>query len=127
MKFPTANLEPDAGPVIPQTGVYAGYVSVEGLLYPAMINIGSNPTFANTSRSIEAYLLDFSGDLYGKRVRFFFVSYLRSEVRFESAEALKKQLKKDEKAVEPALNRKPALLEQTERLWNLNLPSATMN
>ena len=123
MHFPTANLEPDAGTVIPQTGVYAGYVSLEGALYPAMINIGSNPTFANTSRSIEAYLLNFDGDLYGKRVRFFFVSYLRSEVRFESADALKKQLKKDEKSVEPALEKTPVLLEQTERLWNLKVPS----
>lgn len=123
MQFPTANLEPDQGTVIPQTGVYAGYVCVEGELYQAMINIGSNPTFGNTSRSIEAYLLNFDGDLYGKRVRFFFVEYLRSEIRFEGADALKKQLEKDEKAVAPALEKTPALLEQTLRLWNLKLPS----
>lgn len=124
MDFPTANLEPDAACVIPQTGVYAGLVSVEEKTYAAMINIGSNPTFANTSRSIEAYLLDFSGDLYGKRVRFFFGPLLRGEKRFTGMEALKQQLTQDEQAVRPALAAHPELLKRTVRLWHLKDSSA---
>lgn len=93
--FPTANLQPETGYLIPAGGVYAGFVLAKGQLYPAMINVGSNPTFRNRKQTLEACLFGFDGDLYGKPVRFFFSKRLRPEVRFEHAQALKTQLAKD--------------------------------
>jgi riboflavin kinase/FMN adenylyltransferase len=69
--WPTANVDVDGG-ALPADGVYAGLVTVTGLdggPFPAAVSVGSNPTFAGTSRTVEAHLLDFDGDLYGRRVR----------------------------------------------------------
>jgi riboflavin kinase/FMN adenylyltransferase len=90
--FPTANLIPDDALVCPGHGVYA--CLADGL--PAAVNIGVRPTFV-TGRGelIEAYILDFEGDLYGKRLRLDFISRLRGERRFQSAEALVEQMRRD--------------------------------
>lgn len=95
LDFPTANLKPVPGYIMPAAGVYAGYVEMEGKRYPAMINVGTNPTFDNKKQTLEANLLDFSGNLYGRGVRFEFVCRLRDERKFANAEALKAQLQKD--------------------------------
>lgn len=94
--FPTANLGVQEAYVIPRKGVYVGTVTVLHKTYKAMINIGHNPTM-NFSRdvSIEAYLLDFNGDIYDEKVTFSFVSLIRSEQKFASTEALISQLQKD--------------------------------
>lgn len=92
--FPTANLEPDPDVMIPATGVYAG----EMLGHPAVINIGHRPTVegrADAPLSIEAHLLGFSGDLYGRTAELTFTHRLRGEQLFESLEALKAQINKD--------------------------------
>ncbi len=96
--FPTANLIPDDALVCPGHGVYACLAdTLTGTgARPAAVNIGVRPTF-DTGRGelVEAYILDFDGDLYGKRLRLDFLSRLRGERRFASSEALVEQMHRD--------------------------------
>lgn len=96
--FPTANLIPDDALVCPGHGVYACLADTgDGAApLPAAVNIGVRPTF-DTGRGelIEAYILDFDGDLYGRQLRLDFLSRLRGERRFSSAEALVEQMRLD--------------------------------
>jgi len=97
--FPTANLVPEEALVCPGHGVYAcladGRPSLEGPV-PAAVSIGVRPTFT-TGRGelIEAYVLDFDGDLYGQRLRLDFLARLRGERRFDSRETLIEQMHRD--------------------------------
>jgi riboflavin kinase/FMN adenylyltransferase len=90
--MPTVNLVPDDKLAVPGHGVYAGWAHG----HPAAINVGVRPTF-QTGRGllIEAYLLDFDGDLYGQTLRIAFLERLRGEKRFESVDALVEQMKRD--------------------------------
>lgn len=99
--FPTANIVPEsAEKLVPGNGVYATRVSVEGGEWmPAMLNIGTNPTFQRQQTTIEAHIIGFEGDIYGRKVRVEFGRKLRDEQRFESVEALQKQLEADKKEV----------------------------
>lgn len=99
--FPTANIVPEsAEKLVPGNGVYATRVSVEGGEWmPAMLNIGTNPTFQRQQTTIEAHIIGFDGDIYGRKVRVEFGRKLRDEQRFESVEALQKQLEADKKEV----------------------------
>jgi riboflavin kinase/FMN adenylyltransferase len=81
--WPTANVDVEGGPLPPE-GVYAGLVTVDGEERPAAISVGSNPTFAGTSRTVEAHLLDFEGDLYGRRVVVAALHRLRDTAAFGS-------------------------------------------
>ncbi len=94
--FPTANLEV-AGLVLPPNGVYAAHAQVAGEIHRAAINIGFRPTIQNAAPKlhVEAHLLDFSGDLYGKEMELTFVRKLRDEQRFASSDALKLQIAQD--------------------------------
>ncbi len=94
--FPTANLVPDDALVCPGHGVYACIAKVEGQRWAAAVNIGVRPTFV-TGRGelVEAYLLDFDGDLYGDELRLDFVERLRGERRFASVEQLVEQMHDD--------------------------------
>ncbi|HJR44112.1 MAG TPA: bifunctional riboflavin kinase/FAD synthetase [Actinomycetota bacterium] len=96
---PTANVTPDPLLVRPPIGVYAGRARVDDLWYTAAINVGVNPTFggdpATTPVRVEAYLLDFDADLYGRWLRVEFWQRLRDELRFESKEALIEQMHRD--------------------------------
>lgn len=100
--FPTANIVPEsAEKLVPGNGVYTTRVSVEGGEWmPAMLNIGTNPTFQRQQTTIEAHIIGFDGDIYGRKVRVEFGRKLRDEQRFESVEALQKQLEADKKEVE---------------------------
>jgi riboflavin kinase / FMN adenylyltransferase len=91
--FPTANLVPEEALACPGHGVYA---CLANGTTPAAVSIGVRPTFA-TGRGelIEAYLLDFDGDLYGTMLRLEFVARLRGERRFDTAEALIEQMRED--------------------------------
>ena len=93
--IPTANLELSESYVIPATGVYTGYMLYNGEFYQAMINVGKNPTFENEHMTIEAHILDFNENIYGAKVRFFFVSKIRDEIKFPGLEALRFQLLTD--------------------------------
>ncbi|MEA2403677.1 MAG: riboflavin kinase / adenylyltransferase [Thermoleophilaceae bacterium] len=90
--MPTANIVPDERLVCPGHGVYAGWAHG----HPAAVNVGVRPTFA-TGRGllVEAYLLDFSGDLYGDTLRIAFLRRLRGEKRFDSVDDLVAQMRLD--------------------------------
>ena len=95
--YPTANLVPDPRYVTPAHGVYAARATtVAGDTLPAAVSIGVRPTFV-TGRGelIEAFLLDFSGDLYGSRLEIAFLKRLRGEKRFASVDALVAQMALD--------------------------------
>jgi riboflavin kinase/FMN adenylyltransferase len=98
--FPTANLVPDPALVYPAHGVYACRAAVEldgeWRWWPAATNVGVRPTFV-TGRGllVEAYLLDFEGDLYGRELRLEFLGRLRGELRFESVDELIAQMERD--------------------------------
>jgi riboflavin kinase/FMN adenylyltransferase len=95
--IPTANVQPWEGQLLPRTGVYATWARVGDLLRPAVTNIGFRPTFDNPipAPRVEAMLLDFDQDLYGQTVGLEFVEYIRPEQRFESVDALLKQIDTD--------------------------------
>jgi riboflavin kinase/FMN adenylyltransferase len=90
--MPTANIVPDPKLAVPANGVYAA--SANG--HPAAVNVGVRPTFdSDRGVLIEAYLLDFSGDLYGQTLRVSFIERLRGEKRFDSADDLVAQMTRD--------------------------------
>jgi riboflavin kinase/FMN adenylyltransferase len=93
--FPTANLHVRSGQAIPPDGVYASLAHINGRVFEAMTNIGRNPTFGKNERTIESYLINYSGDLYGQELSVDFVSRLRDEKKFNSAKELKKQMAED--------------------------------
>jgi riboflavin kinase/FMN adenylyltransferase len=89
--FPTANLRVDRDLLVPAHGIYAG--SANG--YRAAISVGMNPHYGGHERRVEAHLLDFSGDLYGRRVLLQLWRRLREERAFESEAALVEQIARD--------------------------------
>jgi riboflavin kinase/FMN adenylyltransferase len=95
--IPTANIQPWEGQLLPRTGVYATWAWVDGSRRPAVTNIGFRPTFDNPipAPRVEAMLLDFDQDLYGQIIGLEFVDYIRPEQRFESVDALLKQIAAD--------------------------------
>mgnify|MGYP004001286767 CR=1 FL=1 len=94
--FPTANIDQDPGLTVPDNGIYATFATVDGKVYKAATSIGVRPTFeADGARKIEAFLLDFDGDLYTKQLHLEFVTRLRGEVAFESVKQLVAQMNKD--------------------------------
>ncbi len=93
--FPTANVLPNPDVVVPAHGVYAGYVDVGDERYAACTNIGVAPTFARAESRVEAYLLDFDGDLYGSVVDVGFLHRIRPEQKFSGLEELKAQIPSD--------------------------------
>lgn len=92
--FPTANLA-DVPTLIPGNGVYAARVHVEGRSYAAAVNVGPNPTFGEQARKVEAHLLDFRGDLYGKMLALDFLEKVRDVRTFSGPAELIAQLKTD--------------------------------
>ncbi len=94
--FPTANVLPDPRAFVPARGVYAGHVRLPGdEFYGACTNVGVAPTFDRHESRVEAYLLGYQGDLYGKVVDVTFVERLRSEERFSGLDELKAQIARD--------------------------------
>jgi riboflavin kinase / FMN adenylyltransferase len=93
--FPTANVMPDTDAVIPARGVYAGFVRFGEEEYAACTNVGVAPTFGRTESRVEAYLLDFEGDLYGRVVDVGFVKRIREERRFSGVDELIGQIRRD--------------------------------
>lgn len=97
--FPTANLEVEPELARPPIGVYAGLGQVNGSKHAAAINIGVNPTFGGERGSspvnIEAYLLDFSSEIYDETVRLEFWRRLRDEKKFDSVDELVEQMRRD--------------------------------
>ena len=99
--FPTANLRFEYTPALPPLGIYLGRVTVAeravGPDHPALVSIGVRPTFHDDGRVlVEAYLLDWDGDLYGASLDVTLVDRLRDERKFDSVEALIGQMREDE-------------------------------
>jgi riboflavin kinase/FMN adenylyltransferase len=92
--IPTANLETGDEKLIPGAGVYACRVQLLDKLWPAAVNVGIRPTFESIDQRshVEAYILDYSGDLYTQNIALDFVGRLRGEERFESVDKLIKQI-----------------------------------
>ena len=96
--FPTANISlNDSNKLIPKHGVYAVKTEIHGKERFGMLNIGINPTVQDTSSiKLEVHLFDFSADLYNESITLQLINYIRPEHKFDSIDALTKQLKKDE-------------------------------
>lgn len=92
---PTANLQIPKGVLLPKEGVYACAAHVNGKIYPAVTNIGSRPTVGGHHVTIESWLLDFEGDLYGQKLTLIFYRYLRPEKKFDSLEELQAEIQKN--------------------------------
>jgi len=97
--FPTANIAVPAEKMLPPDGVYTITGRHEGRDYPGLVSIGTNPTFDGTARTVEAWLLDFNGSLYGEELALRDFRYVREQMRFESVDALLAQMERDATAV----------------------------
>jgi riboflavin kinase/FMN adenylyltransferase len=95
--FPTANLDPER-PLLVAMGVYACRAEVDGGVHPAVVNVGVRPTFGEETLAIEAYLMDFAGSLYDRRLRLHFIARLRGEQKFPSVDDLRAQIGRDVEA-----------------------------
>ncbi|HXI84479.1 MAG TPA: bifunctional riboflavin kinase/FAD synthetase [Verrucomicrobiae bacterium] len=106
--FPTANLNPH-NEVLPPDGVYAVRVVVGEEQFGGVVNIGVRPTFAGMEprRTLEVHILDFARELYGQNIEVLFLSKLRDEQKFVSAEALKMQIAADVCEARKVLARQP--------------------
>ncbi len=105
--FPTANLRPDR-PLILAAGVYAARVAWDEAHADAVVNVGYRPTFGEDQYWVEAYVFDFSGDLYDRRLTIEFRSRIRAEMKFPGVEALRRQIAEDMDAARRRLRESPA-------------------
>ena len=108
--FPTANLSLDSGLIVPGDGIYATWATVEGTRYRSATSIGVRPTFGAGDRTVEAFIMDFQEDLYGKLLTLEFVCRLREELAFSSPEALIEQMKADVDQARSVLSSLPRVL-----------------
>ena len=92
--FPTANINPEKL-LLPSDGVYAVIVCLKRNRYQGVLNIGNNPTFGDMSRSVEAFILDFKGDIYDKNIEVLFIDQIRPEIKFDGPEKLIAQINRD--------------------------------
>ena len=103
--FPTANIVPDPALVLPKSGVYHTRAAIPCGLYPAVTNVGANPTLRAKKETVETHLIDFDGDLYGQTLSVSFIGRLRGEIAFSSLEALRDRIQKDVDTVREADSR----------------------
>lgn len=94
--FPTANVSHPANQILPLNGIYSAWAVVDGKRFASAVSTGVNPTFGDLAQvSLEAHLIDFAGDLYGKTLSVEFISRLRGETKFVTVDELKKQIAVD--------------------------------
>jgi len=93
--FPTINVAPPPDKLLPHDGIYATWVMLGDTRHRAASSLGVRPTFGGGPRKLEAYILDFSEEVYGQQATVAFVERLRDEIRFDSADDLAKQIAKD--------------------------------
>lgn len=103
--YPTANIEPEKE-LLPPPGIYAAFVTVDGHRYMGALNIGAKPTFEDYTSTFEVFLLDYAGDLRGKKINVLFVEKLRDIVKFDGPESLKRQIAADVKKTKEILKNK---------------------
>ena len=103
--FPTANLR-TANELLPPHGVYATTMTIQGIVHAGLTNIGTRPTFGDSPETtVETYILNYDGDLYGKAVQLGFVQRLRDERKFDDVDALKVQIEADVRRAERLFTR----------------------
>ncbi|HKY50643.1 MAG TPA: bifunctional riboflavin kinase/FAD synthetase [Candidatus Limnocylindria bacterium] len=105
--FPTVNLAVPAQRLLPRDGIYAMTVRVRDNDVAAAASLGVRPTFGGGDRTLEAYLLDWKGDVYGDRLEAAFIKRLRDELRFASATELSEQIARDVEQTRAALRSRP--------------------
>lgn len=93
--FPTANLDVPPEQALPEDGVYATFTEIDGKKFASITNIGTNPTFDGGRRTVETYIMDYAGNLYGRTIRLYFIERIRGEKKFATPEALGAQIKVD--------------------------------
>jgi riboflavin kinase/FMN adenylyltransferase len=104
---PTVNQYLPEGFVTPAFGVYASVTEINGVRCPSVTNIGSRPTFGGGTVRSETHIIGFSGDLYGRTLRVELLSFLRPEMKFASADALREQISRDARRAEEAVKSSP--------------------
>ncbi len=116
MGYPTANVESSPFTAVPADGVYAGHLvtrdprtGASRERFPAAISVGTNPTFQGSRRTVEAYVLDYDGDLYGEHVGVEFVQRLRPMAAFPDVDALLAAMAKDVTDTRHVLGMPPAV------------------
>ena len=93
--FPTANISPEPNKLVPALGAYAGRVVAPEGEFVAALSVGYRPTFGGTELKVEAFLLDYEGDLYQRRLSLRFIRYLHPDIKFPTPADLVQQLKRD--------------------------------
>lgn len=108
INIPTANIDYPKQKVTPPNGIYVCWAHIGTERYMAAANIGFNPTFTpdKTTPSLEAHLLDFSGDIYGRDVKLEFVTRVRDELKFNSVDALLERIWEDIRITREMLSKK---------------------
>ncbi|MCK4331253.1 MAG: bifunctional riboflavin kinase/FAD synthetase [Dehalococcoidia bacterium] len=104
--FPTANLDVEPEQALPSDGVYVTVAHIDHESLPSVTNIGVRPTFGGGKRLVEAYLLDYEGELREQRLRIDLLDKLRDEKHFDTAEELKAQIRKDVEQARAILNKR---------------------
>ena len=95
MGFPTANLDLEPERALPADAIYASWAYVDGRRHPSVTNIGRRPTFGESERTVEVYILDFSDDLYRRLLKIDIIEKLRPEEKFDTTEQLEQQIAQD--------------------------------
>lgn len=96
--FPTANIIPTSGKLVPPNGVYATKTVLNGKEFVSVTNIGNNPTFSNDVRTVETFITDFNGDIYENFIVVKFYEKLRDEIKFATPEALAERVAADKQS-----------------------------
>jgi len=101
MDFPTANIVIDENMLAPGKGIYATFTEVDGRIYPSVTNYGTNPTVTDLKDMVlETNIIGFDGDIYGKRIRVYFVDKIREQKKFPSLSALRNAIASDRESAE---------------------------
>jgi len=103
--FPTANIDYKHY-LLPKAGVYLATARVDDIRHYALVNVGDNPTFHDADTTIEAYLLDFKGNLYGKQMEIDFLRFERKEIAYTTIDDLIEQMKEDERIARAFLEKR---------------------
>lgn len=103
--IPTANLHLPAGLAIPKFGVYACRILIDGIYYPAVTNIGTRPTVQGEGITVEPWILDYSGDLYGREITIEFFKFLRPEQKFPTLEDLQAEIHRNARETRDLIQR----------------------
>lgn len=103
--IPTANLHLPPGLAIPKFGVYACRILIDGIYYPAVTNIGTRPTVQGEGITVEPWILDYSGNLYGREITIEFFKFLRPEQKFSTLEDLQAEIHRNARETRALIQR----------------------